>query len=54
MVEVVFIFPWAARYKAFLEDNTMAGISLFGMLIFVIVLTLGLLYEWKRGAMEWE
>ncbi len=53
-LEVVFIFPWASRYQAFLEDDTMAGVSLFGMLLFVIVLAIGLLYEWRRGAMEWE
>jgi len=53
-LEVVFIFPWAAKYKDFLADPGFATTALLGMLFFVTVLALGLLYEWKRGAMNWE
>ena len=53
-LEIVFVFPWAAKYKDFLADDAMAGVAFWGMLVFVAVLTLGLVYEWKRGAMKWE
>jgi len=53
-LEVVFIYPWASKYNDFLADDAFAPIALGGMLFFVVVLGLGLLYEWKRGAMEWE
>ncbi len=53
-LEVVFIYPWAAKYNDFLADKDFAGVALGGMLVFITVLTLGLVYEWKRGAMSWE
>ncbi len=53
-LEVVFIYPWAARYSEFLRDNAFAPIAFWGMMFFVTILSLGLLYEWKRGAMDWE
>ena len=47
-VEVVFLFPWAVLFRR---------LGLFGlveMLFFLIVLTLGLLYVWRKGGLEWE
>ena len=47
-LEVAFLFPWAISLK---------GIGLFGfwsMMAFLGVLTVGFLYEWKKGALEWE
>lgn len=47
-VETVFLFPWAVVMKdlglfAFVE-----------ILIFLFILTLGLIYAWKKGALKWE
>ncbi|MCC6625384.1 MAG: NADH-quinone oxidoreductase subunit A [Deltaproteobacteria bacterium] len=53
-LEVVFIYPWAAKYNDFLADGAFGGVALGAMLFFLAVLTLGLVYEWKRGAMDWE
>ena len=53
-LEVVFIYPWAAKFRDFLADSGFAPVALLGMLAFVTVLALGLLYEWRRGAMSWE
>lgn len=47
-VEAVFLFPWAVGRK----DLGLAGDA--GMAIFFGVLILGLAYEWRKGAMEWE
>ena len=47
-LEVAFLFPWAI---------TLGKIGLFGfwsMMIFLTVLTIGFIYEWKKGALEWE
>lgn len=47
-LEVAFLFPWAVA---------LGGIGLFGfwsMVIFLGILTVGFIYEWKKGALEWE
>ena len=47
-LEVAFLFPWAV---------SLGGIGLFGfwsMMLFLAVLTIGFIYEWKKGALEWE
>ncbi len=47
-LEVAFLFPWAAAFKE---------IGLFGfwsMMVFLAILTVGFVYEWKKGALEWE
>jgi NADH-quinone oxidoreductase subunit A len=47
-VEVLFVVPWAVVFK---QLGMMAYIE---MLIFIFILTLGLLYAWKKGALEWQ
>ena len=47
-LEVAFLFPWAVAFK---------DVGLFGfwsMIIFLGVLTIGFIYEWKKGALEWD
>ncbi|MFN3232687.1 MAG: NADH-quinone oxidoreductase subunit A [Alphaproteobacteria bacterium] len=47
-LEVAFLFPWAI---------SLGEIGLFGfwsMVVFLGVLTVGFIYEWKKGALEWE
>jgi len=47
-LEVAFLFPWAI---------TFGGLGWFGfwsMMIFLGVLTIGFIYEWKKGALEWD
>jgi len=47
-LEVAFLFPWAIT----LGDT---GIFAFwSMVVFLAVLTVGFIYEWKKGALEWE
>ena len=47
-LEVAFLFPWAIS----LENFGLFGY--FSMMIFLIILTIGFIYEWKKGALEWE
>ena len=47
-LEVAFLFPWAISF---------GEIGFFGylsMMIFLFVLTVGFVYEWKKGALEWD
>jgi NADH-quinone oxidoreductase subunit A len=47
-LEVAFLFPWAVAFKQ-------VGIAGFwSMIVFLGVLTVGFVYEWKKGALEWE
>jgi len=47
-VETVFLFPWATVVR----DLGMAG--LLNILFFLVILILGLVYAWKKGALEWK
>lgn len=47
-VEVVFLFPWAVVFRQ------MGAQAFAPMLLFLFVLGFGLLYVWKRGALEWD
>ncbi len=50
-IEVVFLIPWAFIYRDFLANN----LSILGPILFFFgVLVLGLFYEVKKGALEWE
>jgi len=47
-LEVAFLFPWAVAFK---------DVGLFGfwsMIVFLGVLTIGFIYEWRKGALEWD
>ena len=47
-LEVAFLFPWAVSF---------GEIGMFGfwsMMVFLGVLTIGFIYEWKKGALEWD
>lgn len=52
-VEVTFLFPWAILVKEFAQNGMGMFIFVEGML-FVSVLVVGLVYVWKRGALDWE
>ncbi len=47
-LEVAFLFPWAVA----LGDIGLLGF--WSMVIFLGILTIGFVYEWKKGALEWE
>jgi NADH-quinone oxidoreductase subunit A len=50
-IEVVFVYPWVVVYKELL---TLGKFIFIEMLIFVVILLIGYVYLWKRGAFEWE
>jgi NADH-quinone oxidoreductase subunit A len=47
-LEVAFLFPWAVAFK------DVGWFGFWSMIIFLGVLTVGFVYEWKKGALEWD
>jgi NADH-quinone oxidoreductase subunit A len=47
-LEVAFLFPWAAAFR------DIGQYGFWSMLLFLGVLTVGFVYEWKKGALEWD
>jgi NADH-quinone oxidoreductase subunit A len=52
-IEVIFLFPWAVILRT-LRDNFSMGLALAPMGFFLLLLIVGLLYEWKKGALNLE
>ena len=47
-LEVAFLFPWAVGFQH------IGTLGFWSMMLFLLILTIGFLYEWKKGALEWE
>ncbi len=47
-LEIAFLFPWA------ISLGTIGMLGFWSMVAFLAVLTIGFVYEWKKGALEWE
>lgn len=47
-LEVAFLFPWSIAF------NDVGTLGFWSMMVFLGVLTIGFVYEWKKGALEWE
>ena len=63
-IETVFMIPWGAAYRqlsctaALVNDVCPAGhLSMFGfveMIVFIVILLVGFIYVWKKGALQWD
>lgn len=56
-LEVAFLFPWAVVFNDLVEGSgltALTSLGLLSMIVFLLVLTIGFIYEWKKGALEWE
>ena len=51
-LEVAFLFPWAVSLMDLPRGETI--FAFWSMMIFLGVLTVGFIYEWNKGALEWE
>ena len=51
-LEVAFLFPWAIALMKL--PHAMGQFAFWSMMSFLGVLTVGFIYEWKKGALEWE
>lgn len=52
-IETVFLYPWALLYRSFLRE----GFGLFMLVemgVFIAILVVGLVYIWRKGALDWK
>ena len=47
-LEIAFLFPWA------ISLGKIVLLGFISMMIFLVILTVGFIYEWKKGALDWE
>jgi NADH-quinone oxidoreductase subunit A len=47
-VEIIFMFPWAVDFKV------LGWFGFIEMLLFILLLAIGFIYAWKKGALEWH
>ena len=47
-LEVAFLFPWSVSF------HEIGMLGFWSMMVFLGVLTIGFIYEWKKGALEWD
>ncbi|MCO5094607.1 NADH-quinone oxidoreductase subunit A [Denitratimonas tolerans] len=47
-LEIAFLFPWAVVFKS------IGTPAIIAMTVFLAILVVGFIYEWKKGALEWE
>ena len=47
-LEIAFLFPWA------ISLGQIGIVGYWSMIIFLIILTIGFIYEWKKGALDWD
>ena len=47
-LEIAFLFPWAVSLR------NIGALGFYSMMFFLFILTVGFIYEWKNGALDWE
>ncbi len=47
-LEIAFLFPWAVSLKE------IGAVGFWSMMVFLAILVVGFVYEWKKGALDWE
>ena len=47
-LEIAFLFPWA------ISLGSIGALGFWSMIIFLSILTIGFIYEWKKGALDWD
>ena len=47
-LEIAFLFPWA------ISLGNIGSLGFWSMMIFLFVLTIGFIYEWKKGVLDWD
>ena len=47
-LEIAFLFPWAVSL------GSIGALGFWSMMIFLFILTIGFIYEWKKGALDWD
>ena len=54
-IEVIFFLPWAVVFRPWIAISKQRGVFLLiEMAVFIVILLVGYVYAWKKGALEWE
>lgn len=53
-LEIAFLFPWATVFKEFVVAGEHAWFMFGSVMVFLAVLVIGYIVEWKNGALDWE
>lgn len=53
-LEIAFLFPWASVFADIVSYEPIRLFGFIEMLVFVLILVVGYLYVWARGALDWE
>ncbi|MBS1196685.1 MAG: dehydrogenase subunit [Proteobacteria bacterium] len=53
-LEVAFLFPWASIFRDIVAYEPIKWFGFVEMLVFLLILVVGYLYAWARGALDWE
>ena len=53
-LEVAFLVPWASIFKEIVQTDSVKLFGFVGMLVFILILVVGYVYAWVKGALDWE
>ena len=53
-LEIAFLFPWATVFQEFIAAGQHAMFVFGSVLVFLTILVIGYIVEWKNGALDWE
>ncbi len=53
-LEVAFLLPWATIFKEIASVESMRWFGFIEMIVFIVVLLVGYVYAWAKGALDWE
>ncbi len=53
-LEIAFLFPWAVVFKDFIAAGAAAWFMFGSVMVFLAILVIGYIVEWKNGALDWE
>ena len=53
-LEIAFLFPWAMVFQEFIAAGEVAWFVFGSVMVFLAILVIGYIVEWKNGALDWE
>ncbi|MBE2258233.1 MAG: NADH-quinone oxidoreductase subunit A [Rhodobacteraceae bacterium] len=53
-LEVAFLLPWATIFSEIVATESVKWFGFIEMLVFIVILVVGYIYAWARGALDWE
>ena len=53
-LEMAFLVPWATIFKEVVQTDSVKWFGFFEMLFFIVILVIGYVYAWVKGALNWE